>query len=193
MKKYSIPFVAFFCLALASTAHAQVIPAQVNIRYSAQVSNSPVGTCGCFTMEGVAGDLYLGVKHFAGAGLGVVADVGVEHTGNENGAGYGLTLTTLAFGPRVVLLPVHKLHPFAQVLVGFARGAQSEFPKNNALVSSATSLALYTGGGADYSVNKRISVRLVQAEYLRTDLPNNSNNWQNNLRIGAGITLHLSH
>jgi len=30
-------------------------------------------------------------------------------------------------------------------------------------------------------------------DYLRTALPNNSNNWQNNLRVAAGLTLHFSH
>jgi hypothetical protein len=28
-------------------------------------------------------------------------------------------------------------------------------------------------------------------DYLRTALPNNSTNWQSNLRIAAGLTLHF--
>jgi hypothetical protein len=47
------------------------------------------------------------------------------------------------------------------------------------------------GGGIDFKVSKHVSVRPVQAEYLMTRLPNGLNNRENNLRIGAGITLRL--
>jgi hypothetical protein len=48
------------------------------------------------------------------------------------------------------------------------------------------------GAGADVPLNKRISARILQLDYLRTTLPNNTTNWQNNLRIGAGLTLRFS-
>jgi opacity protein-like surface antigen len=124
---------------------------------------------------------------------GISTDIAVEHTGSINSVGYGLTLTTLTAGPRFVLLPKSKLHPFTQALLGFAHGSGSQFPQQNTLVSSANSFALDIGAGADYSLNKRISVRILQLDYLSTALPNNTTNWQNNLRIGTGITLHFSH
>jgi hypothetical protein len=194
MQKIAFSLVALLCLALASAAHSQAMPRTVNFRFSEQVSNAPAGTCGCFGLEGAAGDLawnlkQLGGKH--GAALGLAADVGVEHTGSVNGANYGLTLTTLAAGPRF-MLPGHKLQPFAQALFGFAHGSGSSFPQNNALVSSANSFALDLGAAADYSLDKRFSVRLLQLDYLRTSLPNITTNWQNNLRIGAGVTLHFA-
>ncbi len=196
MQKVCITFAAFLCLVLTSAAQTQAIPKTVSFRYSEQVSNARPGTCGCFTLQGAAGDLYWNIRQFAGnhgVGLGLTADIGVEHTGNQNDAGYGLTLTTFTAGPRIVLLPARKLHPFAQALFGLAHGSGSRFPQGNSLESSANSLALDLGAGADYSLNKRISVRILQLDYLRTALPNNSNGWQNNLRIGAGLTLHFSH
>jgi opacity protein-like surface antigen len=168
---------------------------EVNLRYSEQVSNSPAGTCGCFALEGAAGDFYWNVMHIGAmhkAGLGVAADIGVAHTGNVNGDGYGLTLTTYSAGPRFVLPSARKLSPFAQALFGLAHGSGSQFPQGDSLVSSANSFGLNLGAGADYSLNKRISLRILQLDYLRTDLPNNSSNWQNNLRAGAGITLQFS-
>ncbi len=181
---------------LASHARAQAIPSQVNLRFSEQLSNGPAGQCGCFTLSGGAGDLYWKILHMPGSralGVGLAADAGVEHTGNENGAGYGLTLTTLTAGPRLQLPSAHHLHPFAQALFGFAHGSGSQFPQQNSLVSSANSFALDFGGGADYFLPSHlISIRVLQADYLRTELPNNTNDWQNNLRIGAGITLHFS-
>lgn len=196
MQKVCITLVAFLCLVLASAAQTQVIPKTAGFRYSEQVSNASAGSCGCFALQGVAGDLYWDIKQFAGnhgVDLGLATDLGVEHTGNENNAGYGLTLTTFTAGPRFALLPARKLQPFAQALFGLAHGSGSRFPQGNSLESSANSFALGFGAGADYSLNKRISVRILQLDYLRTALPNNSNDWQNSLRIGAGLTLHFSH
>jgi opacity protein-like surface antigen len=91
-------------------------------------------------------------------------------------------------------LPGKKAQPFAQALFGLAHGSGSEFPHSgNGLTTSANSFAFDLGAGADFPVNKRLSVRILQLDYLRTALPNNSNNWQNNLRISAGLTLRFSH
>jgi opacity protein-like surface antigen len=194
MQQVRIALGAFLGLALALTAQAQGIPTEVGIRYSQQVSNGSAGVCGCFTLEGAAGDLYWQVKQ-AGAsrqtGFGLAADVATEHTGDMNGAGYGLTLTTLAAGPRFVFVPARKFFPFAQALFGFAHGSGSRFPQGNALTPSANSFALEAGGGADYALSKHLSLRILELEYLRTSLPNNSTNWQNHLRAGVGITLHF--
>lgn len=192
MQKVRITLGAFLCFVLASVAQSQ----EVGLRYSEQVSNGPAATCGCFTLAGAAGDFYWRFGHSKtdrGAGLGVAADIGVEHTGDVNGAGYGLTLTTVTSGPRFVYSSARRLRPFAQTLFGFAHGSGSQFPQNNSLVSSANSFALDAGAGADYAVNRHIFVRFLQLDYLWTELPNNSTNWQNNLRIGAGLTLHFSH
>jgi peptidoglycan-associated lipoprotein len=187
--------IALLSLALASSACAQVVPGAVNFRYSAQVSNAPAGNCGCFVLEGAAADADwriagLGAAH--GMSFSFAADVGVEHTGAVADAPYGLTLTTLAAGPRL-WLPAHKARIFGQALLGFAHGSNSEFPQNNTLVPSANSFALDLGGGADYAISKRFAVRVLQLDYLRTSLPNISTNWQNNLRLGAGVTLHFAH
>ena len=59
------------------------------------------------------------------------------------------------------------------------------------LASSANSFALDLGGGADYSISQRFSLRAVQLDYLRTSLPNIDSGWQNNLRIGVGVTVRF--
>jgi hypothetical protein len=117
----------------------------------------------------------------------------MENTPDMNGAGYGLNLFSFAGGPRLKL-STHKVRPFVQALFGVAHGWGSEFPSGgNTLASSASSFALDLGAGADYPLNKRLSLRVLQLDYARTTLPNNTTNWQNNLRIGAGLTLRLSH
>jgi hypothetical protein len=190
MHKVTMLLVLVLFLATTVVVRAQAVPSSVNLRYSEQVSNGSAGTCGCFGLEGIAGDAGWRLKGLGIVGFGLAADAGVVHTGSEGGAPYGLTLTTLTAGPRFNL-PRRKLQTFAEALFGFAHGSGSAFPHGNTLVSSANSFALDVGGALDYSLQKRFSVRLLQVDYLRTSLPNSSTDWQNNLRIGIGITLHL--
>ncbi|MFZ1937915.1 MAG: hypothetical protein WBE56_12510 [Terracidiphilus sp.] len=195
MRKQAFSILGVLAFALPCAMFSQSHSMAFDARYSAQISNASAGNCGCFSLQGGAADFYLnavGIGGSHGAGLGAAIDVGSEHTASVNGAPYGLTLTTLTFGPRIVL-PGHKIQPFAQVLLGFAHGSDSAFPAGNILVPSASSFALDIGGAADYSINKRLSVRFVQVDYLRTSLPNISSNWQNNLRVAAGVTLHFAH
>jgi hypothetical protein len=39
----------------------------------------------------------------------------------------------------------------------------------------------------------RFAIRAIEAEYLRTQLPNAADNLQQNLRIGAGVVLRVGH
>lgn len=179
-------------LTLASVAPAQWLPRQVGLRYSEQVSNSPSGNCGCFTMQGVAADLFWNLgPSIHGVGMGLAFNTGVENTRSIHNAGYGLTLSTFSAGPRFKL-PIGKTQTFAQALFGLAHGSGTNFPQGvGTLIHSANSFALDIGAGADYPLSRRLSMRLLQVDYLRTELPNNTNNWQNHLLISTGLTLHL--
>lgn len=165
-------------------------PAEANVRFSEQISNGPAGNCGCFAMEGFAGGAAWNLHEFGAErsrALGFVTDLSVEHTGKVNNAPYGLTLTTLAFGPRLATPSFKATHVFAQTLFGFTHGSNSEFPVHNSLESSANSFAFVLGGGLDRPITQRIGYRVIQLQYLRTSLPNNSSNWQNNLQISTGL------
>lgn len=194
MQRTATALAAALLLGMACAAHAQLTPGTINLRYNQQVSNGPAGSCGCFGLEGFAADAGwrfnapgLG-KH---VGLGAAADLSVVHTGSEGSAPYGLTLTTLTAGPRFDLRRSGRLKPFAQALFGFAHGSDSAFPQGNVLKGSANSFAFDIGAGSDYSLRNRVSLRVLQLDYLRTGFSNGSTNWQNNLRIGVGLTLHL--
>jgi hypothetical protein len=193
MQKAALSILATLSLAISCAAQLPSHSATIDVRYSAQISNAGPGTCGCFSLQGGAADLYvniLGIGANHGPSFGLAVDGASEHTGSVNGAAYGLTLTTFTVGPRIVLRG-RKLEPFGQALFGFAHGSNSAFPVGGSLDPSTNAFALDAGGAMDYMINKRFSVRFVQADYLRTSLPNLSSNWQNNLRIAAGVTLHL--
>jgi hypothetical protein len=199
MRKILLTLIALLGSTLISAAQSWIVPREASLRYSEQLSNGPAGDCGCFPMQGVAADAYWRISHLqpdhtansrTAGSFGIAADVGVENTGSVDGAAFGLTLATFSAGPRL-RLPVKNAQIFVQALFGLAYGFNSEFPRRETLVSSANSFDFDLGGGADYHLNQRFSLRILQLDYLRTTLPNNTNNWQNNLRIGAGIILRF--
>jgi hypothetical protein len=194
MPKVCTFLAALLWLTLSSAAQSPLLPDHASLRYSEQVSNSPAGNSECFTMQGVATDVYWKIAPFSPAtNLGLAIDVAMENTRNINHTGYGLNLFSFTAGPRLKF-STHKLHPFAQALFGLAHGWGSEFPLGgNTLTTSANAFALDLGAGADYPLNTRLSLRVLQADYLRTTFPNNVNDRQNNLRIGFGLTLRLLH
>jgi peptidoglycan-associated lipoprotein len=81
---------------------------------------------------------------------------------------------------------------FGELLLGDVHGFNSIFPTTIGFTSSATSFAVQTGGGIDAFVSKRFAVRAIEVEYLRTDLPNNYSNVQNDPHLGFGVTYHLN-
>jgi peptidoglycan-associated lipoprotein len=137
-------------------------------------------------------------------GLGAVAEVGGLHTANMHGSGVGLDLITVSFGPRytVALQDVvsrrsaridanRRVTIYGETLAGVANGLHSVFPVAGAAEDSATGFALVLGGGINYRLSSRLSLRALEANWLRTTVPNGADNVQNNLRLGAGLVWRL--
>ncbi len=121
-------------------------------------------------------------------GLGVVADVSGLHTANASASpGVGLDLVTATFGPRYTWSLRGRYAVFGQVLAGEAYGLHSVFPAAGGANDSADSLALYVGGGVNLHLKDGFALRAIEANWLRTQMPNATTNVQNNLRLGAGL------
>jgi len=75
----------------------------------------------------------------------------------------------------------------ARVLIGEANGLNSVVPTPTGAIDSDHGLALRVGGGANVHLTRHLSVRALEADWLRTQLPNSTNNAQNNLRLGSGL------
>jgi hypothetical protein len=58
---------------------------------------------------------------------------------------------------------------------------------------SQNAFAMAFGGGVDYRINHRLSLRPLQVDYLMTRFPEGttSNQTQNNLRASTGIVIHF--
>ena len=170
---------------------AQVAPVHsksldVAVAYNAMRSNVTSG--GSFWMQG--GSVQVHGQFWRG--LGVVADVAGAHGSGINASGVGLDLVTATFGPRYTWTPAHtKYSLFGQALAGEAKGFNSIFPDVSGAISSGNSLALQVGGGMNLALSRHLAVRVLEAEWLRTQLPNGTTGVQNNLRLGAGIVFRF--
>lgn len=140
-----------------------------------------------FWMRG--GSIELGANVWKG--WGVAADLTGTQAGSIGTSGIPLSLVTTTFGPRYRWRAPHKLSLYGEALVGEANGFRSLFPAANGAQTGANSLALQLGGGLDYRLHNRYAVRLLDAGWVRTRLPNATNNVQNTLRLGAGLVVNF--
>lgn len=120
--------------------------------------------------------------------LGAVADLngnyGTLHGGSTR-------IHTFLFGPQVSL-PT-KVSPFVHALFGVAKESQDPFttifgPQGFVSLGSDTSFATAVGAGFDIKLVPSVKLRLIQVDYLRTQLHGAT---QNQPRISAGIVFHF--
>jgi hypothetical protein len=76
-------------------------------------------------------------------------------------------------------------------LIGGAFVFDGLFPHLPKANTTATCLAVLAGGGADYRLSHRFSVRAIEANWMYTQLPNGAGNQQNALVLGSGIVYHF--
>jgi len=131
-------------------------------------------------------------------GWGVAAAFNAEHAANVT-PGVDVNKASFLAGPRYTFRinragnPLRRpLQVFGEALLGDAHAFNSVIPTlGTSVVSSSDVFALQAGGGLDLALNKRFGVRLLQADYVRTTLPNNSSNRQNDLHLAFGVTCHF--
>jgi outer membrane immunogenic protein len=165
-------------------------PLEIALNYSYARSNAAPGQCGCFNMNGGNSE----VAFHAFRALSVVADLTGERAATIGATpGGGLSLVAFTVGPRLShRFSGGKFTLFVQGLVGVAHGFDGLFPdSSSSLTGAATGQAVLAGGGLDLSINRHLTIRAIQADYLRTQLPNGQGNEQNLLRAGAGIVVRF--
>lgn len=186
----ALPALLFVAATMATVSSAQPASAphkpalELAFTYTATSSNQIGGAH--FWMQGGAAQIY---GRFYG-GWGVVADVADAHIANINSTGVGLDMVTATFGPRYTWSHA-RFSVYGQGLAGEAIGFNSVFPNSTGAMNTANSLAVKAGGGVDMNLSPHFALRLVEADYLRTQLPNSAYNAQNNLTLGAGVVLRF--
>jgi peptidoglycan-associated lipoprotein len=166
----------------------QAGPLEFAVGYNAIRANAPPGGCACFYMQGGRAEADLRLHGW----LSAVAEVGGAHANNINSNRDAVGRITYLFGPRVTHRSGHGISVFGQALFGGAHGFDGYFPTStSSSSSSANSFAFSTGGGVDWSLSDHLAVRMVQADYLYTQLPNAAGDRQNNFRVGAGVVFRI--
>lgn len=159
----------------------------VGLRVSVTEANSPPGSCGCFQLIGGGMDIALPLHR----SLSAAVDVAGQHAGSVPGTVRGLSTITLLGGPRYRVVTFGRNAVFAQALFGAVRGFDADFRRGSNAVDTATALAFAVGGGYELALPKRLTLRVAQLDYIQTNLPNGTNNRQQNVRFGAGVVFRL--
>jgi hypothetical protein len=159
---------------------------EVSIMYDASRANVIAGNS--FWMQGGSLEVQRRFWH----GLGVAADVGGLHTTSMNNSGVGLDMVTATFGPRYTWLTPHARYSFfGQAMGGIANGFNSAFPSTSQAVTTANSQVEQVGGGMNITLKSRLALRVFEADWLRTQLPNSTTSVQNNMKLGTGVVFRF--
>jgi hypothetical protein len=166
------------------------LPFEIEAGYTYLMANEPPGSCNCFGMQGGNGTFAWAIKD---SGFAVVGDVAAVNAGAIASTGYNLTMVTVTGGLRYRWASRKmRVQPFAQALFGVAHasGTGAQYP-NPAAANAGVNFAMNAGGGVDVPVNRRFSVRLVEADLLMTNFDNLASGRQYNLRLSVGAVFHF--
>lgn len=174
--------------ALASTSTSGHQEVDLAVTYTAQHSNLVSNPT--FWQQGGSIELSAQAYH----GFGIAANVTGTNVGDAANSGADLTMVTTTFGPRYTWYrpAKHSLAIFGQGLIGEAHGFNSYFPTAAGSLTDYNSFAVQVGAGVDIGLSRHFAVRVIQADWLRTQFPNSTTNVQNSFRIAAGIVLRFS-
>lgn len=178
---------AVFALTSAPSAHAQDNPKwEIFAGYTYMHSNIIVTNAG-FNLNGGSGSLAYHLTDW----FALVGELDVTHSGGVTGKPFTLTVYTYNFGPRVSWHNHTHLTPYGQVLFGGGHAGGSLYTSSLGAgllpLGSSNDFNFTAGGGVDWKINHRFSVRLAQAEYLHTQFANAVNNSENNFRLSTGV------
>jgi hypothetical protein len=191
------------CLLAGTGALAQRVPGAANqsqvstdlaVTYATERAELAPGKCGCFWLQG--GGVDAAVTFWKG--LGVAASFNGGHASNI-APGVDVNKIDFTAGLRYTYpgwtrhagAAGHRLQFFGQGLFGGTHAFDGVYPGLHVYNASGGSFAMQAGAGLNLIFTKRFGVRLLEANYVRTALPNNASNTQNDLRIAFGATWRL--
>ena len=186
----SLAVIAPLLLTFATASHAQTAPGsalQIDVAgVGSYVSAIAANSAGTYSLYGGGGSAAFHLtNHFS-----IVADVGIDHFTGLPPA-LSSTMYTYLAGPRYTARRVRRFVPFAQALLGGGRlNANS-----GGIHAGENAFVMAIGGGVDLPLAGRLSIRLIQADYLLTRFDRNfgSSATQNDVRVSAGVVFRFGH
>jgi hypothetical protein len=127
-------------------------------------------------------------------GLSLVVDLNGESKSNIE-PGVNLTQFSVLGGARYTFHLAqknpHAVDLYGQFLGGGVFASNSLFPGLSSSTTSAHSSAIQLGGGANIRLTHRIALRLLEADFISTKLPNSTNQRQYDVRFSNGIVFRF--
>jgi opacity protein-like surface antigen len=127
-------------------------------------------------------------------GFALAIDANAE-TAHAIEPGVNLSQFSVVVGPRYYFSlnksSAHVIDLYGQALFGFDAASNSVFPHATGLTGNATSVAYQAGGGANIRLSHNLSLRLLEADFITTSLPNHANNRQYDVRLANGLVFHF--
>jgi hypothetical protein len=128
------------------------------------------------------------------SGLSLVTDFNGESKSNIE-PGVNLTQFSVMGGARYTFHLAksnpHAFELYGQVLGGGDFASNSLFPGPASAASSANSGAFQAGGGVNIRLTHCIALRLLEADFITTHLPNSTNQRQYDVRFSNGIVFRF--
>jgi hypothetical protein len=167
-------------------AHRDPANVEVAVTYAPQRALSAGG----FWFQGGTVELYGRLWR----GLGIEAKVAGAHAGGSAQVVPLDTITT-TFGPRYTVAVSRRFSFFGEALIGELNAFHTVVPgagggasaANAAYTDSGSAFALEAGGAVDWRFGHHFAWRALQADWVRSTLPNGADNVQNSLRLGTGL------
>jgi peptidoglycan-associated lipoprotein len=174
----------------APTPTADKFDVAVNFTYKVAKIAS---TTNRFVLPGGSLDAAYNLGGKAG-GLGLVVDINGESKSNIE-PGVSLTQFSVLGGARYTVHLAqknpHAVNLYGQFLAGGVFASNSLFPGLSGATSSANSSVIQLGGGANIRLTRRIALRLIEADFISTHLPNSTNQRQYDVRFSNGIVFRF--
>jgi outer membrane immunogenic protein len=174
----------------AVRSHA--FPVDLAVVYNAERGRVVSADCGCFWLQGLGLNANVGLWH----GWGIAADMNGGRASNI-APDVSLAKINYFFGPRYMLsLPRWKdaresPSLFGEFLLGGVHAFDTVIPSAGAVKNSANALAFQAGGGATAWFAPHLGVRVIELDYIYSQLPNASSSRQNDFRIATGIVWRI--
>jgi hypothetical protein len=162
------------------------------VTYTLERAKVQSSACSCFWIKGGSVD---GSINFY-RGFGIAGNLSAGHANNIT-PGVNLGKVSYMVGPRYTFdLTRHAqkkygTRAFGEILIGGVHGFDSIFPGKNETTFSASAFSMQMGAGMDVDLHKGFGLRPFEVDYVRTSLPNNGSNSQNDLRLAFGLSYRL--
>jgi opacity protein-like surface antigen len=171
-----------------STPRFQVTSTDLAITYTTEKAKVITPGGGNFWLQGASVNAAVTFFH----GFGVATNLTADYVSR---IAPGVSLGKIAFmaGPRYTLHmgSKHERRFFAEGLAGGVRGFDSVFPTASGFSDRASAFSMQVGGGMDVALSKHFALRAFEADWVRTLLPNNGANTQDQLRLAIGLSYHM--